>query len=65
MARKKAARRFPMKSVAKVVTPTTRQLSLDFEGSNAATQKTGKSRAKAPQVRQAPASIDIPEKPEG
>jgi hypothetical protein len=65
MARKKAASRTPMKSVAKAVAPSTKQLSLDFEGRTTATQKTGKSRAKAPRVRKAPASIDIPEKPEG
>jgi hypothetical protein len=63
MARKKAASRFPMKSVAKVATPTTRQLSLDFDGGPTAAQKTGKSRAKAP--RKAPESMDIPEKPGG
>jgi hypothetical protein len=51
-----------MKSVAKVATPTTKQLSLDFEGRTAATQKPEKSRAKAP--RKAPASMDIPEKPQ-
>jgi hypothetical protein len=63
MARKKAASRFPMKSVAEVVTPTTRQLSLDFEGHAAGVQKSGKSRTKAP--RKAQESMDIPEKPEG
>jgi hypothetical protein len=63
MARKNAVSRPPMKSVAKAATPE--QLDLDFEGRVAAAQKTGKSRAKAPRVRKAPASIDIPEKPEG
>ena len=52
-----------MKSVAKVATPTTRQLSLDFDGGLTAPQKTGKSRAKA--SRKAPESMDIPEKPGG
>jgi hypothetical protein len=63
MVRKNAVSRPPMKSVAKAATPE--QLDLDFECRGAAAQKTGKSRAKAPRVRKAPASIDIPEKPEG
>jgi hypothetical protein len=64
MVRKKTASRAPMKSVAKSVTPSTKQLGLDFEGRTAATQ-TGKSRAKTPRVRKAPTGISIPEKPGG
>jgi hypothetical protein len=45
----------PMKAVA---APTEEQLSLDFEG-----RTPRKVRVKAARVKQAPASIDIPEKP--
>jgi hypothetical protein len=48
-----------MKSAAKAATPE--QLNLDFEGR---APMPVKARAKAPRVRKAPASIDIPEKPE-
>lgn len=49
-----------MKSVAKAA--TSEQLNLDFEGR---APMPVKARTKAPRVRKAPVSIDIPEKPEG
>lgn len=60
MARKNSLGRPPMKAVAKVVTPTTEQLNLDFDG-----PAPSRAKAKAPRVRKASLGIDIPEKPKG
>jgi hypothetical protein len=59
MARKNAVRRPLMKSVAKAATP--KQLNLDFKG---CAPMPVKACAKAPRIRKAPASSDIPDKPE-